>query len=215
MISIMLADDHSLMREGLSALLASQPDFEVLGEAADGLAVMPLVKQLAPAVLVLDLMMPGLNGLEVTRQVRREFPRTRVLVLSMHATESYVLESLRHGAHGYLVKDCSGKEVIAAIRNVAAGRHHLCAPFASRLEELLARAAQVGTDPYDTLTAREREVFQLAAEGFTSPQIAQRLFISSRTVEAHRASGMRKLGLKSHTELVRFAVARGLLPESR
>lgn len=215
MTSIVLADDHSVMRDGLTALLASQPDFQVLGEAADGLAVVPLVARLRPNVLVLDLMLPGLNGLEVARAVRHECPATRVLILSMHATESYVVDALRNGAQAYVTKDCPGKEVIAAIRAVTAGRTYLCAPFAGRENELLTRIATTDTEPYEKLSARERQIFQLAAEGYTSPQIAQRLFISPRTVETHRHNIMRKLDLRSHTELVRLAVSRGLLPESR
>jgi DNA-binding NarL/FixJ family response regulator len=213
-ITLLLADDHGVVREGMRALLSGERDFEVVGEVSDGLKVIPAVEKLKPRVLVLDLMMSGLNGLEITRQITQARLDTRVLVLSMHANEGYVLEALRHGALGYVVKECSGGEVIAAVRAVAAGRHWLSPPFAGRAEELLARSAQAPADPYDTLTAREREVFQLSAEGYTSAQIGLKLHISSRTVESHRANLMRKLGLHGQSDLVRLAVKRGLLPES-
>lgn len=214
MITIALAEDHGVVREGLRALLTAQADFQVVGECSDGLAVVPLVRKLAPQVLLLDLMMPGLNGLDVTRQVARTCPGTRVMILSMHANEAYVVEALRNGATGYVVKDASGPELVEAVREVAAGRTYLSRPFSAKSIELYERTSQAPeADPYDALTSREREIFQLAAEGFTSPQIGQRLFISSRTVETHRAHLMRKLGLRSQTELVRLAVKRGLLPE--
>lgn len=214
MITIALAEDHGVVREGLRALLTAQADFQVVGECSDGLAVVPLVRKLAPQVLLLDLMMPGLNGLDVTRQVAKTCPGTRIMILSMHANEAYVVEALRSGATGYVVKDASGPELIEAVREVAAGRTYLSRPFSAKSIELSERTSQASeADPYDALTAREREIFQLAAEGFTSPQIGQRLFISSRTVETHRAHLMRKLGLRSQTELVRLAVKRGLLLE--
>lgn len=214
MITIALAEDHGVVREGLRALLTAQADFQVVGECSDGLSVVPLVRKANPQVLLLDLMMPGLNGLDVTRQVVKECPNTRVMILSMHANEAYVVEALRNGATGYVVKDASGPELVEAVREVAAGRTYLSRPFSARSIELYERtAAAADPDPFDQLTSREREIFQLAAEGFTSPQIGARLFISSRTVETHRAHLMRKLSLRSQTELVRFAVKRGLLPE--
>ena len=214
MITLLLADDHGVVREGMRSVFASEPDLSVIGETGDGLRVLALVEKLKPHVLVLDLMLPGLNGLEVTRQVRRACPATRVLVLSMHATEAYVVEALRNGATGYVAKDCSAVEVIAAVRAVAAGRYHLSAPFTDRVAELTARSVQPASDPYTELTAREREVFQLAAEGYTSVQIGLKLFISARTVERHRANLMRKLQLHGQSDLVRLAVKMGLLPEA-
>lgn len=212
MITILLADDHGVVREGMRAVFSSEADLSVVGEAGDGLKVLAMVERLRPDVLLLDLMMPGLNGLEVTRQVRRAFPATKVVILSMHVSEAYVIEALRNGATGYVAKDCSGAEVIAAVRAVAAGRCHLSAPFADRIDELASRSAQEVTDPYDALTSREREVFQLAAEGYTSAQIGLKLFISARTVERHRANLMRKLGVHGQSDLVRLAVKKGLLP---
>lgn len=213
-ISIVLADDHKLVREGIRLLLAAEPDLSVVGEVADGLKVVQTVEKLKPQVLVLDLMMPGLNGLEIARQVSKSCPETRVMILSMHANEAYVVEALRNGATGYCLKDCSGTEMIAAVRSVARGQPWLSPPFSERALELYDRKAEdAANDPYDQLTTREREVFQLTAEGFTSPQIGQKLFISPRTVESHRANLMRKLSLHSQSDLVRLAIKRGLLPE--
>jgi DNA-binding NarL/FixJ family response regulator len=214
MPTVMLADDHQVVLEGLKALLANEPDLKVIGEANDGLSVLPLVERLQPEVLVLDLMMPGLNGLEVTRQLHQKCPNTRVIVLSMHANEAYVVEALRNGASGYVLKQAQGKVLVEAIRAVLAGKRYLSEPLS---EEQLARFEQklsgAALDPYETLSSREREVLQLAAEGLTNAEIGKKLDIGKRTVETHRANLIRKLGLKSHAELVRYAVKRGLLSE--
>jgi two-component system, NarL family, response regulator NreC len=213
-ITIVLAEDHKLVREGIRLLLAAEPDLSVIGEVSDGLKVVQTVEKLDPDVLVLDLMLPGLNGLEITRQLAKAAPRTRVMILSMHASEPYVIEALRNGATGYCLKECSGTEMIACLRSVARGELWLSPPFSERALELYDKqAAAAAADPYDQLTTREREVFQLTAEGFTSPQIGQKLFISPRTVESHRANLMRKLSLHSQSDLVRLAIKRGLLPE--
>jgi DNA-binding NarL/FixJ family response regulator len=210
----MLADDHQVVLEGLKALLANEPDLQVIGEANDGLSVLPLVEKLQPEVLVLDLMMPGLNGLEVTRQLHQKCPNTRVIVLSMHANEAYVVEALRNGASGYVLKQAQGKVLVEAIRTVLTGKRYLSEPLSeeqlSRFEQKMTGAA---LDPYETLSSREREVLQLAAEGLTNAEIGKKLDIGKRTVETHRANLIRKLGLKSHAELVRYAVKRGLLSE--
>jgi DNA-binding NarL/FixJ family response regulator len=212
--AIVLADDHQVVLEGLKALLAAESDLKVVGEANDGLSVMPLVEKLQPDVLVVDLMMPGLNGLEVTRQLHQKVPRTRIIVCSMHANDAYVVEALRNGASGYVLKTAQGKVLVEAIREVMGGRRYLSPPLS---EEQLTRFEQKmsGTqlDPYDTLSSREREVLQLAAEGLTNADIGKRLDIGKRTVETHRANLIRKLGLKSHAELVRYAVRRGLISE--
>jgi DNA-binding NarL/FixJ family response regulator len=184
----------------------------VVGEAGTGLDVLPLVQQLRPDVLVLDLMLPGLGGLEVTRQVRRQCPATRVLILSMHATEPYVLEALRSGASGYLLKSGPSGEVLEGVQAAVAGRHYLSPPLSERAIQAYAERAQGAEDVYDTLTTREREVLQLAAEGRANAAIAERLGISARTVETHRAHLMRKLGLDSAADLIRYSIRRGLLP---
>ncbi len=213
MIQIVLADDHHIVREGLRSLLEAQPDFKIIGEAEDGLEIPPLVERLQPDVLVLDIVMPGLNGLEVTRRVKRSCPATAVVVLSMHANEGYVVEALAGGAAGYVLKQATSAELANAIREVVAGRRYLSPPLSDRLIDAYLRKADVeDLDAYNTLTMREREVLQLAAEGRANNEIAARLFISPRTVEKHRANLMSKLDMKNHKELVRYALQRGILP---
>ena len=212
MTAIVLADDHHVVRQGLRALLETEPGFRVVGEAGDGLEAIRLVERLQPHVLVVDLMMPALSGLEVTRQAAQRAPGTRVVVLSMHADEAYVLEALRHGAVGYVLKDSSASDLVRAVHKAARGRRYLSPPISDRALEAYARRAQEAPpDAYDALTAREREVLHLAVEGRTSAEIAARLAISPRTAETHRANLMRKLGLRAQAELVRFALQRGLL----
>jgi len=213
-ITIVLADDHRIVREGFKALLASEPDFAIVGEAGDGLETIRLVEQIKPQVLVLDLMMPGLNGLEVTRQIKQRGLDTKIVVLSMHTNEAYVLEALRHGASAYILKDSSAADLVRAVREIVAGRRYL-SPLLSEpaIEAYVQRAKHTEChDIYETLTAREREVLQLSAEGYTISEIAGRLFISPRTVETHRANVMHKLCLRSQTDLIRFALQRGILP---
>jgi DNA-binding NarL/FixJ family response regulator len=211
--SIVLADDHHLVRQGLRALLESEPGFSVVGEAADGLDVAGLVERFQPDVLIVDVMMPGLGGLDVTRQVRQRSAHTRVVVLSMYANEAYVLEALRNGASGYVLKDARPADLVQAVRAAVEGRRYLSPPLSEHAIEAYVERAKASTlDAYGTLTAREREVLHLAAEGYSNPEIAARLSISSRTAETHRANLMRKLRLQSQTELVRYALSRGLLP---
>ena len=210
MITILLADDHIVVREGLRALINSHEDLHVVGEASNGTEALEMIEQLQPQVAVLDMMMPGLNGLEVTRRVYRT---TRVLILSMHANEAYVIEALKKGASGYVLKDSTGSDLIQAIRMVAMGQHYLSAPFSERAISAYVERSRTGTmDPYDTLTVREREILQLVAEGRNTAEIAQRLSISPRTVVAHRANLNRKLDLHTQADLIRFALRRGLLP---
>jgi len=213
-IRILLADDHRIVREGFRALLQAQPDFEIIGETGDGLDAVRLVEQHKPQVLVLDLMMPGLNGLEVARQVTQRVPRTRIVVLSMHANEAYVLEALKNGACAYVLKDATAAELVRAVREAHAGRRYLSPPLSEpAIDRYIQRARTSDSlDLYDTLTNREREVLQLASEGHTNAEIATRLFISPRTVETHRANVMHKLGLRSQTDLVRYALQRGIVP---
>jgi len=211
--SVVLADDHAIVRQGLRAVLEATAEFAVVGEVADGLQVAEVVDRLRPNVLVLDLMMPGLNGLEITRQVRKRCPQTRVVILSMHADEAYVLEALRNGAAGYVLKEASIPEVAQAVREVSAGRRYLSQPLSERAIESYAEKAQAAPlDLYETLTSREREVLQLCAEGYSSTEMAARLGISPRTADTHRANLMRKLGLQRQNDLVRYAVRRGILP---
>ena len=213
MTTIVLADDHHIVRQGMRALLEAEPDFRLVGEAGDGLETVQLVERLRPDVLVLDLMMPGLNGLEVTRQVGKRSPQTQVVILSMHANEAYVLEALRNGAVGYVLKDASVTELVQAVREVTAGRRYLSPPLSERaIDAYVGRAKEATLDRYETLTDREREVLHLVAEGCTNAAIAARLSISPRTAETHRANMMRKLGLHTQTDLIRYALRRGIIP---
>jgi DNA-binding NarL/FixJ family response regulator len=210
---IVLADDHPVVRHGVRSLLQAEPEFSVVGEASDGLETVQLVEKLQPEVLVVDLMIPRLNGLEVTRQIKQRMPQTRVVVLSMHANEPYVLEALKNGASGYVLKDTSGTDLVLAVKQVLSGQRYLSPPLSERaVEAYLQRSQDTSFDPYDALTEREREVLHLAAEGLSNPDIAARLSISPRTVETHRANLMRKLGLKTQTDLIRYALKRGILP---
>ena len=211
-VKVILADDHQIVRQGLRALLEAESDMTVVGEVSEGLSVADTVTRLAPDVLVLDLMMPGLNGLEVTRQVSQRSPSVRIIVLSMHANEAYVLEALRNGAAGYVLKDSSTDTLVTAIRTTMEGRRYLCAPHSEMaMEAFLQKAQNVAIDPYDSLTGREREVLQLAAEGHTNTAIADRLSISPRTAEVHRARIMEKLQLTNQTGLIKYAIRKGLL----
>jgi DNA-binding NarL/FixJ family response regulator len=213
MTTIVLADDHHVVRQGLRVLLEGQPDFQLVGEAGDGLEAVQLTERLKPDVLIIDLMMPSLNGLEATRQLSQRSPHTRVVILSMHANEAYVLEALRNGAAGYVLKDSSAADLVHAVREVVAGRRYLSSPLSERaIAAYIQKASDVALDPYEMLTNREREVLHLAAEGYTNAEIADQLSISPRTAETHRANLMHKLGLRTQTDLIRYALRRGILP---
>lgn len=215
-ITIVLADDHHVVRQGLRALLEGEPRFTVVGEAATGLEAIALVERLQPAVLVVDLMMPNLNGLEVTRQVSQRVPRTRTIILSMYASHDYVQEALLSGASGYVLKGSDAADLIRAVSEVAAGLRYLSPPLSQQaIEAYLAQARTETHDSYETLTTREREVLQLVVEGHSNTDIATQLSISPRTVESHRASMMRKLGLQSQTDLIRYAIRQGIIPWER
>lgn len=210
--TIVLADDHVVVRQGFRMLLEQEHDFKLVGEASDGMEAVQLVEQHKPRVLILDLMLPRLHGLEVAKQVHHGHPETKIIILSMHSEEPYVVEALRNGASGYVLKDSSVDELVEAIRQVLAGRRYLSPVLAERAYTgYVERPGESTQDIYDSLTSRERLVLQLAAEGLSSPQVAQKLFISPRTAETHRSNLMRKLGLTSQTDLVRFAIRKGII----
>jgi len=213
MINIILADDHQVVRKGLKALLASEPEFSVIGEANDGLEALQLAERLQPDVLVLDLMMAGINGLEVTRQLSKKIPKIAIVILSMHSNEAYVQESLRSGAKAYILKESPPEELIHAVKEVHAGRRYLSNPLTERAINAYTNNAEAKkVHPYDQLTTREREVLQLTAQGLTNTEISARLFISPRTVETHRTNLMRKLELHNHAQLIQFAIQRDIIP---
>jgi len=211
-ISIVLADDHNVVRQGLKALLENVPDFEILDECDDADKAVEIVKDKKPSVLILDLMMKGISSLRVVRQMYNYSPGTGVIILSMYDNERYIVESLRAGAKSYVLKGSMAEELIRAIREVTAGHRYLGLPISERAISAFMQKADVGDyDLYETLTNREREVLHMVAQGFTNVEIAERLYISSRTVEVHRSNMMRKLRLRNHTQLVQFALERKIL----
>ena len=207
-IRILLADDHAVVRQGFKMILDAQADMEIVGEAANGRQAVDLAEQLRPDVVVMDVSMPELNGIEATRRLASSLPRARVVALSMHKDSVYVREILRAGARGYLLKDSGAADLVAAIRAVASGESYLSPAVSNAVLDDYRRLA---TNPIDLLTSREREVLQLLAEGKTNKEIAGVLNLSVYTVEAHRGRIMEKLNLHSIGELVRFAVRSGLI----
>ncbi|MGC9944872.1 MAG: response regulator transcription factor [Bryobacteraceae bacterium] len=207
-IHILLADDHAVVRQGFKMILAAQPDMEIVGEAGNGREALDLAGQLQPDVIVMDVAMPELNGIEATRRIADLSPRSRVLALSMHKDSVYVREILRAGARGYLLKDSISSDLLAAVRAIARGEGYL-SPGVS--DAVLNDYRRHVTDPIDLLSSREREVLQMIAEGKTNKEIATVLNLSVYTVDAHRGRIMEKLNLHSVTDLVRFAVRAGLV----
>ena len=212
MATILLADDHAVVRHGLKALLEDEPDFNVIGEAGSGLEAVRMVTELKPEVLVLDIMLDDISGIEVARQVGENSPRTAVVVLSMYGDKKHVLEALQAGAKAYVVKKSVTSELIEAVRMALIGRHYLGTSVSDIvIDAYLEKERGRSPDPYDSLSNREREVLQLAAHSCSNAEIAERLCISRRTVETHRANAMRKLGLANQTDLLRYALQKGIL----
>lgn len=205
-IRLILVDDHALVREGLRALLEKRPDIEVAGEAGEGAAALKLVAELAPDMVVMDIGMRGMNGIEATRQIVAEHPEVRVIALSTHSDKRYVLEMLAAGASGYVLKEAAAEELYTAVRAVSRKRTYLSEELAGVLEDDRAGQSPAAHLHASALSRREREVLQLLAEGRSSPMIARRLHISVRTVEAHRRNIMAKLNLYTVAELTKYAV---------
>jgi DNA-binding NarL/FixJ family response regulator len=214
MVTVALVDDHAIVRQGLHALLESDPTLKVVGEAASGLEAIKLVKRRKPEVVVCDLIMPGLNGLETARKLLRLKLKTQVIMLSMYRNEAYVLEALKVGAAGYVVKESSGAELFQAIRMAAAGQRYVSPTLskAPAIASYLRKTQPVLTDPYETLTTREQEVLQLVVQWGTRRDIGAKLKISPSTVESHQANLMRKLGLNTHHNLIQYVLKRGIVP---
>ena len=213
MIRIILADDHVVMRNGLRLLLERQPNFEVVGEAADGRQTVDICDKLKPDVLVLDIAMPNLNGIEAARQISGKWPQIAIVILSMHSDESYVLRALKAGARAYLLKDSAEADLINAIRAVSE-RKAFFSPAISKMlvDDYVRRLEQRGVeDSYELLTTREREILQLLAEGKANKEVAAMLNLSLYTVETHRGNILQKLNLHSVPELILYAVRKGVI----
>lgn len=211
-IRVLLADDHTILRDGIRALLEDQEDIEVIGEAEDGQATVRMAAQLQPDVVVMDIAMPLLNGLEATRQIQRDLPQVKVLILTMHENEEYIRQVLAAGALGYVLKDAAARDLIGAIRAVDQGEAVL-SPAITRLviEDYLRWGDIHPQDASDGLTSREREVLQLIAEGHTSKEIAAILCLSVKTVQTHRTNLMAKLDLHDRGELIKYAIQKKII----
>ncbi|HZG67246.1 MAG TPA: response regulator transcription factor [Herpetosiphonaceae bacterium] len=210
-VRILLADDHAMLRDGVRMVLEAHPGFEVVGTADNGAEAVALAHSLQPDIAVLDVAMPELNGLDATREIRACCPETEIVILSMHEGEDYLREALRAGAAGYVLKRAAAKELVGAIQAVQRGESYLDPALTRTLISDYVRKVDRTDLPADALTERELEVLKLVAEGFTNRQIAARLDISIKTVQSHRANLMDKLDLHDRTELVRYAIRRGLI----
>ena len=209
-IKVLLADDHQIIRDGLRSLLTNEPDIEVVGEANDGRAAVEMTQRLKPDIVVMDITMPGLNGIEATRQVRAISSDIKVLALSMHADKRFVAGVLHAGASGYVLKNCAFRELIQAIHTVAVNQTYLSPTIADIVVESYVRHSPLPASSLSVLTPREREVLQLIAEGLTLKKIAATLCVSPKTIETHREQIMRKLNASSVAELTKYAVREGL-----
>lgn len=213
-VRILIADDHAVLRSGLRMLLNSQPNYQVVGEAGDGREVLALAESAQPDLVLLDLNMPALGGLEALGALRHIAPAARIVVLTMHDEESYLRQALRLGASGYVLKKAADTELISAIEAVLRGEVYVHPSMTrSLLDDILPPSNSAVEDPWEALSEREREALGLVARGHTAAEIAALLNLSAKTVETYRARGMEKLGLRSRAQLVQFALARGLLRE--
>ena len=210
MISVVVAD-HEIVRRGIAAVFRSETDLRIVGETADGVEALRLVERLRPDVLVVDGQLPGVNGFEVARQALRASKKTRIVIIGMQQHEAYVRRALKTGALGYVLKSMRPRDIVDAVRHVAAGRRYLSAPLADLAIGAYLEKRDESDEKFDSLTTRERQVLALGASGSTNAEIAERLCISIRTVESHRANFIRKLGLRSKSDLVIFAIRHGLI----
>jgi len=211
-IKVVVADDHTILRQGIKALLDNQEGIEVVGEAKDGREAIKTIEELLPDVILMDIAMPGLNGLEATRRIKKKFPKTKVVVLTMHANEEYIFQILNAGADGYLVKETAFQDLISAIHAVHKGEAFMSPSISKKvMTDYIQRAQGEEKVGFDTLTTREREILQLVAEGNSNKKIAEALFISPKTVETHRAHIMDKLNIHDRAGLIKYAIRKGMI----
>jgi two-component system response regulator NreC len=211
-IKVLIADDHTILRQGIKALLDNQAGIEVIGEAKDGREALTLIEHLLPDVILMDIAMPGLNGLEATRRIKKKFPKIKVLVLTMYTNEEYVFQILKAGANGYLVKETAFQDLISAIQAVYRDEAFMSPSISKKvINRYTQRVRDANETTGDMLTTREREILQLIAEGCSSKKIAEALFISPKTVETHRTHIMDKLNIHNRTDLVKYAIRKGIV----
>jgi len=211
-ITVFLADDHTIVRDGLRYLLEAHDNIKVIGEASNGRDAVKQVKKLQPAIVIMDIFMTGLNGIEATEQICKECPSARVIMLSMQSSSESILRSLKAGASGYLLKESAGRELVNAIYTVNAGQRYLSTKVSDQMAGAYLKQTQGITDPLAALSQREREVLQLVVEGKTSAEIAETLFLSVKTIETYRSRLMQKLGIRDIPGLIRFAIQHGITP---
>jgi DNA-binding NarL/FixJ family response regulator len=209
-IKVLIADDHVMVRQGFMVLLNAQPDIEVIGEAADGNEMVELVETLRPDVVLADISMPNLNGIEATKLVHQRYPDMPVVMITIHTSSSYVIRALRNGARGYVVKNDDFQHVIQAIKTVSLGQRYLSSQVSEQIIDAVISGTSVDFNLDERISIREREILQLIAEGNSNSQIAKKLVISARTVETHRTNIMRKLELTSQIDILRYAIQHGL-----
>jgi two-component system response regulator NreC len=212
-IRLLVADDHKIFRQGITKLLEQEPDLQVVGEAADGREAVKKATELKPDLVLMDIAMANLNGLEATRQIKKVLPETKIIMVTMHKNEEYILQSFQAGASGYILKEGAVEELVNAIRSIHQDKSFLSPTISKTLIDAYLRKMETGKTetPFDLLTDREREVLQLIAEGYTNREVAKSLFISVKTVEAHRAHIMQKLNIHDVAKLVKYAIQKGLV----
>ena len=212
-VRIVLADDHTILREGLRALLSADPDFEIIGEAGDGREAVRCVEKLGPDLLLMDLSMPRMSGMDAISEIKRRYPETKIIALTVHKTEEYLLSTLQAGVDGYVLKDATHDELVMAIHNVMAGKTYLSPGISDKVIEgyLEGKESSLSVSSWQRLSQREREVLKLIAEGYKNKEIAEDLCISLKTVEKHRANLMKKLDLHNAAGLTVYAMKRGLV----
>jgi two-component system response regulator NreC len=212
-VKLLVADDHKIFRQGIKKLLEEEPDLQVVGEAADGREAVKKATELKPDVILMDIAMANLNGLEATKQIKKVLPSVKVIVVTMHKNEEYILQSFQAGASGFILKEGAVEELVSAIRSIHQDKSFLSPTISKTLIDAYLRKMETGKTetPFDLLTDREREVLQLIAEGYTNREVAKSLFISVKTVEAHRAHIMQKLNIHDIAKLVKYAIQKGLV----